>query len=125
MASNFIFTTSQVGAEPISKEEIVRQFPEARLAFVTTNAAHPYPHTPTRRLRIDAKLSPAYKKAHRGKLKFAASLSAELVAAACEELFEAKRIHDDLEALYHPCVDFDGILREAEALAKKISGISL
>lgn len=33
MASNFIFTTSQVGAEPIIKEEIVRQFPEARLAF--------------------------------------------------------------------------------------------
>ncbi len=108
---------------PSQTEHLI--LPEARLAFVTTNAAHPYPHTPTRRLRIDAKLSPAYKKAHRGKLKFAASLSAELVAAACEELFEAKRIHDDLEALYHPCVDFDGILREAEALAKKISGISL
>ena len=31
--SSFIFTTSQVGAEPIIKEEIVDQFPEARLAF--------------------------------------------------------------------------------------------
>ena len=31
--SSFIFTTSQVGAEPIIKEEVVGQFPEARLAF--------------------------------------------------------------------------------------------
>ena len=31
--SSFIFTTSQVGAEPIIKEEIIGQFPEARLAF--------------------------------------------------------------------------------------------
>ncbi|MDO4425172.1 MAG: hypothetical protein Q4D17_05360, partial [Planctomycetia bacterium] len=30
---NFIFTTSQVGAEPIIKEEITLQFPGARLAF--------------------------------------------------------------------------------------------
>ncbi|MDO4584957.1 MAG: SAM-dependent methyltransferase [Planctomycetia bacterium] len=29
----FLFVTSQVGAEPILKEEIVRQFPDARLAF--------------------------------------------------------------------------------------------
>lgn len=33
MASQFIFTTSQVGAEPLIKEEIAEQFPDARLAF--------------------------------------------------------------------------------------------
>lgn len=33
MTSNFIFTTSQVGAEPIIKAEVATQFPEARLAF--------------------------------------------------------------------------------------------
>lgn len=33
MVSQFIYTTSQVGAEPIIKEEVARQFPEAHLAF--------------------------------------------------------------------------------------------
>lgn len=31
--ANFIFTTSQVGAEPIVKQEIALQFPDSRLAF--------------------------------------------------------------------------------------------
>jgi len=98
--------------------------PEARLAFVTSNSIHPYPHTPTRRIRIDAMLDPDFRKRNRGKLKFAAALKEELTTAACEELAAAKRIHDELEALYHPCIDFDGVLDFADKFAQKISGIS-
>jgi len=98
--------------------------PEARLAFVTSNAFQQYPYTPTRRIRIDAMMDSTYRKAHRGKLKFAASLSEALLAEAYEELAAAKLIHDELEALYHPCIDFDGILGFADELAQKISGIS-
>lgn len=96
--------------------------PEARLAFVTSNAAGRYPYPPTRRLRIDAMINADYRKAHRGKLKFVSALERDLLAETCEELASAKKLHDELEALYHPCVDFDGILEFADKLAQKIRG---
>ncbi|MBQ3054667.1 MAG: hypothetical protein IJC88_01025 [Oscillospiraceae bacterium] len=107
---------------PETPEHLI--LPDARLAFVTSNPSQPYPYTPTRRIRIDAMLDPEYRKRNRGKLKFTAALSKELLDAACEELAEAKRIHDELEALYHPAIRFDELLQAAERLAETIRGIS-
>lgn len=94
--------------------------PEARLAFVTANKQHPYPFEAAKHMRIDAMLDSVYLRANRGKLRFAKSLSEELTEAACEELATAKLVHDELESLYHPCIDFDALLASADKLAKQI-----
>lgn len=39
-----------------------------------------------------------------------------------ESLAQAKAIHDDLEALYNPHVDFDGVYRTADEIAAELLG---
>lgn len=95
--------------------------PEARLAFVTANKRTFDQLQPDKRMHLDAMLDQTYLRANRGKLRFAKSLSAELIQAACEELANGKRIHDELESLYHPCIDFDKITTAAKKLAKELS----
>lgn len=95
--------------------------PDAHLAFVTVNKYHPYPFEPSKHMRIDAMLDRDYLRSNRGKLRFSNALSEELVDAACKELAAAKRVHDELEGLYHPCINFDALLTAADKLAKRIT----
>lgn len=95
--------------------------PEARLAFVTASKRNLDQLQPDKRMHLDATLDQTYLRANRGKLRFAKSLSSELIQAACEELANGKRIHDELESLYHPCIDFEKITAAAKTLAAELS----
>jgi hypothetical protein len=58
----------------------------------------------------------------RGRLRPAATLRAAALAEAGDGLREAKALHDEIEAIYNPHVDFDGLYalcgRHVEMLLK-------
>lgn len=82
-------------------------FPALGLAFVTSSPALPYPGKAYRRIRLDAMLDPQLVRKDRPRLRFSKKVSAALVQEAVDSLAQAKQLHDGLEALYHPHVDFE------------------
>ncbi len=89
--------------------------PEKGLAFVTVNARLPYPGKPYRRLRLDAMAEEKLTRAQKAKLRFLRRVEGSLRGEAVETLGRAKRAHDALESVYHPCVDFSGVTELADA----------
>jgi len=94
--------------------------PELSLAFVSSNKQMLYPHSYTRRCRIDAMMDPEALKAKRQKFIFTRRLYTALVDEACLTLAEAKLAHDELEALYNPHIDFNGVFSLAEKISAQI-----
>lgn len=65
-------------------------------------------------LHLDFLPGAASDRAARKKFRAEAKLSAELTALAMNSLAQAKSLHDELEAVYLPYVDFDGLNEAAE-----------
>ena len=82
--------------------------PEAGLAFVSVRRKEPWPDNVWRHLRLDAMAGETVLKQNREEYRAARRLQSELLELACRSLAEAKRLHDELEAVYHPYVDFAG-----------------
>ena len=77
--------------------------PALSLGFVSSTSALPCPgKRPYRRLRFSRKMSAA------------------LVDEAVEAMAQAKAMHDALEALYNPHVDFDRVHAQADAIAAEL-----
>ena len=95
-------------------------FPDLSLAFVTSNAAAPWPHHPYRRLRLDAMVDREVYRSSRPRLRFAQKVAQALVDQAVDGLRQAKAAHDNLEALYNPHVDFEGVYQTADQVAGEI-----
>ena len=81
--------------------------PQLGLAFLTSTAALPFPETPYRRIRLDAAVEADTLRHSRPRLRFAKKVSTALMEEAVASLAQAKAMHDDLEAIYNPHVDFD------------------
>jgi len=79
--------------------------PQLGLAFLTSSAL-PIPEAPYRRIRLDAAADGELLRRSRPRLRFAKKVSAALVEEAVASLAQAKAMHDDLEAIYNPHVDF-------------------
>ena len=94
--------------------------PGLSLAFVTGTPALPYPGRPCRRVRVDAMADPELLRRNRARLKFARKVSAALVDEAVDALAQAKAMHDELEKLYNPHVDFTRVYETAEALIRRL-----
>ena len=58
---------------------------------------------------------------NKARLKFSRKVSAALVEEAVDSLAQAKAMHDDLEALYHPYVNFELVDETALAIAAELS----
>lgn len=80
--------------------------PELGLAFLSSTAALPFPGAPYRRIRLDAAAESELLRRSRPRLRFARKVSAALVDEAVSSLAQAKAMHDGLEAVYNPHVDF-------------------
>lgn len=91
-------------------------FPGAGLAFVTSTPTLPYPGRPYRRIRLDAAADGEILGRNRPRMRFARKISAALMDEGVELLARAKEMHDDLEELYRPHVDFAA----ADALAQAV-----
>lgn len=96
--------------------------PQLSLAFVTTIPERPFPVRPWRRLRLDAMVPQELLRRSRPRLRFVQRVSEALVEEAVSALREAKNMHDDLEGLYHPFVDFEQVNQKADEIVKELLG---
>ncbi|MDE7218033.1 MAG: hypothetical protein K2O45_00155 [Oscillospiraceae bacterium] len=85
--------------------------PELDLAFVTSREGMEYTGPAYRRVRLDAMVNAAHYKRFKARLRFSARVANALREEGLDALREAKAAHDQLEAAYHPHVDFDGVNR--------------
>ena len=88
--------------------------PELSLGFVAVDSQLKYDGGVYRHLRLDAMAERAALTSMRTQLRRAKKLSAELLGAGIDTLAEAKRLHDELEKIYNPHVDFDGLYATAQ-----------
>lgn len=108
---------------PLSPERLEHVlFPGLALAFVTASPLTPYPGTPYRRLRIDAMADPELLRKNRARLRFSRKVTAALMEEAVDSLAQAKAMHDTLERLYNPHVDFQALYQTAEHVADELVG---
>lgn len=94
--------------------------PSLSLAFVSSSHALAYGKRPYRRLRLDAMADPELLRRNKARLRFSRKVAAALTEEAVESLAQAKSMHDDLEALYNPHVDFDQVYRTADTLTGEL-----
>ena len=95
--------------------------PDAGLAFVTSTAACPYPGQTYRRLHLDTLLtSRDLYRQNRSRIRFTRKAAASLLDEGLQALTEAKRLHDELEKIYNPYVNFDAVQKMANALAAEL-----
>lgn len=96
-------------------------FPALELAFVTSSPQLPFPGKAHRSIHLDAMVEPELVRRERPRLRFGHKVSAALVEEAVVSLREAKAMHDRLEALYNPHVDFALGNTMAEELVKTLA----
>lgn len=94
--------------------------PELSLAFLSVTPGTVYHKRPYRRIRMDAMADPELIRRSKTRLRFSRKVSSALIDEAVESLAQAKAMHDDLEALYNPHVDFDRVYQIADELSKAI-----
>lgn len=76
--------------------------PSISIAYVTQGRPFGFGYVNGRHIRLDAPKNENIKKTYKRNKKIMESLE----ICACTSLKNAKEIHDRLEAIYHPCVDF-------------------
>ena len=107
--------------DPMSPDRLAHLLvPELELAFLTSTAPLPFPGQPYRRLRLDAVADGEMVRRSRPRLRFARKVSAALVEEAVGSLAQAKAMHDDLERLYNPHVDFALADQMAQSIGDEI-----
>lgn len=94
--------------------------PQLSLAFVTSAPGLEYPGRPYRRVRVDAMADPELLKRFKARLKFSRKIQAALLAEGVDALAQAKAVHDQLEALYNPHVDFEGVYAQADQVTAEL-----
>ncbi len=112
-----------VCADPMAPRRIQHLLlPDLGVGFVTSSAALPYPGTPYRRVRLDAMADQSLLRRNRARVRFTKKVAAALLEEGTETLAAAKALHDELEAVYNPYVDFDRVQSVAQELGEEIFG---
>ncbi len=107
--------------DPMAPERLQHLLiPEAGLAFVTATPELPCPGACGRSLRLDSAADAALVRCSKPRLRFALKMSAALREEAVASLAQAKEMHDELEKLYNPYVDFERVNRMAEEITEEI-----
>lgn len=111
--------------DPMAPERLAHLLiPEAGVGFVTATQTLPYPGQSVRRIRLDSIADSAPVHTARSRQRLSLKVAAALREEAVASLAQAKAIHDELEALYNPHVDFDRVHRIAEEITSEILSIS-
>ncbi len=107
--------------DPVCPEKAAHLLlPELGLCFISQSAALPYSGPVYRHVRLDALADPNLLREQRGDLRALSGASDALLRRAESKLAKAKALHDELEALYNPHVDFDGVYALAEHIAAEL-----
>ena len=83
--------------------------PELRFALLTSGGTFGCPPTGRRRIRLDMMTDSGERKSDAVRRKSDMASYESFIRAAGDALGDAKHLHDDLEALYRPAVDFSAI----------------
>lgn len=94
--------------------------PELGLAFVSTTPAMPFPEKPYRRLRMEGAVESELLHRTRSRTRFARKMADALVEEGIRSLAYTKSMHDQLEALYNPYIDFDKVQEKADLILEDI-----
>ncbi len=94
--------------------------PELSLSFITSTKEHPYTGTRYRNLRLDAMISTKLLREQKTRVSVLRKLKTETLGDACAILREAKAVHDDMENLYNPHIDFEKLYTFASSLSEEI-----
>ncbi len=94
--------------------------PELSLGFLRVPPDHSTHKRPYRKIRMDAMIDPELLRQNKNRLRFSRKVSAALIDEAADSLARAKKMHDNLEALYNPHVDFAQVCRIADELSDSI-----
>ncbi|MBQ3135610.1 MAG: hypothetical protein IJB75_07365 [Oscillospiraceae bacterium] len=95
--------------------------PQLGLAFLSCPGDTELPGTPHRRVHIDAMIGTALLRENRGRLRLSTRIADQLESTATDFLAQAKSMHDELEQLYNPHVDFDRVNRIADEILAQIN----
>lgn len=94
--------------------------PSLSLAFLSTSPDGPaLSRRPARRVRLDAMADQDAVRRCRGRLRFSRKMADALLDEAHAAMSDAKAMHDDLEALYRPHIDFDKVSAIADRVAEE------
>ena len=111
--------------DPMAPERLQHLLiPEIGLGFVTSTPACPYAGPCARRIRLDAAPEGVLVREARPRLRFALKVSAALLDEAVTSLAQAKQMHDELEGLYNPYVDFGRVKETADAISAEILSLT-
>lgn len=94
--------------------------PDLSLAFLSSAPGCSLPGQPYRRVRLDSMADEEILRRSRPRLRFAQKVSSALMDEAVDSLAQAKAMHDNLEALYNPYVDFERVEQTARRVADEI-----
>ena len=101
--------------DPMNPDQLAHLLlPSLSLAFLSSNNQIQYEGAHFRHIRLDAMVNADRLKLQKPRLRFAKKVSALLLDEAIRILAEAKITHDELERVYNPHVDWDGIYDLAE-----------
>lgn len=107
--------------DPMAPDRLLHLLiPETGTAFLSSTPSAVFPDTPKRRIRLDSGCDTSLLRLNRTRLRFAKKVSASLIDEAVSSLAQAKSMHDELEAIYNPYVDFDRVSRLAAETAGEI-----
>ncbi len=96
--------------DPLSPDKLeALLFPSRNLALLSIKKERPYSGNVWRRIRLDVLADKDSLTARRTEYRECAILRAGLLRRAGENLRNARKYHDELEALYRPFVDFRGV----------------
>ncbi len=109
--------------DPAAPERLFAvMLPQLSLGFVCRGAPEPFPAEADRHVRLDAMVDIARLRELRRSFRRDAGVRDVLTGAATEALAGARAIHDRLESIYNPLVDFDGIYTLAEERFLMVAG---
>jgi len=93
--------------------------PLCSLAFVTDDKGK-LPFTPTRTIRLDAMAAGEGLRQARGRLRLLGKLEGELLEDGVQHIAAAHALHDQMEALYRPHVDFAAMEEHFQSLLERM-----
>ncbi|MGI6014392.1 MAG: hypothetical protein ACOX7K_08980 [Oscillospiraceae bacterium] len=100
--------------DPMHPDELeALLLPDSDTAFLALRSPDTFSGTIRRHIRLDRLIAPQHLQALRPELRHAEKLQAQLLADAHQYLQNAKVLHDTLETIYNPYVDFDAVRKLA------------
>jgi len=101
--------------DPLNPGEIKAVFfPELSLGFTSLAKNEKLPQNIYRHIRLDALVEKDISATMRREFRECRKLQNTLISRAIAVLSQAKTLHDQLESIYNPHVDFEGLYRVAE-----------